>query len=181
MTCVVIFLQFKIVSNFSFPPSLSPFFPFFSSFLAALRHMEFPGQGSDPSCSCDLRCRCSSASVLGQGSNLRPRAPEMPLFPLHHSRNSSNFSSLRRRLFTGTLFRFWILEEFPKIIVSYNFIVVRKNTVHGFYWDSWSRIMVHLGKCFMCTWRKYVYCCWVECYINVKLVNNVQVFCIFAD
>ena len=29
---------------------------FFFSFLATTWHMEFPGQGSDPSCSCDLRC-----------------------------------------------------------------------------------------------------------------------------
>lgn len=28
----------------------------FNSFLAALRHVEFLGQGSDPSCSCDLSC-----------------------------------------------------------------------------------------------------------------------------
>ena len=30
------------------------FFFFFSSFLATSRHMEFRGQGSDPSCSCGL-------------------------------------------------------------------------------------------------------------------------------
>ena len=31
------------------------------SFLAALQHMEFPGQGLDPSCSCDVCCSCGHA------------------------------------------------------------------------------------------------------------------------
>ena len=36
----------------------------FISFLASPWHMEFLGQGSDLSCSCDLSCRCSNASSL---------------------------------------------------------------------------------------------------------------------
>ena len=40
------------------------FFFFFFSFLAALRHMEFPGQGSDPSHICSLHCSCSNARSL---------------------------------------------------------------------------------------------------------------------
>ena len=36
------------------------FFPFFF-FLATWRHMEFLGQGSDPSCSCDLHYSCGNA------------------------------------------------------------------------------------------------------------------------
>ena len=34
------------------------------SFLAAPRHMEFPGQGSDPSRCCDLSCRCGNARAF---------------------------------------------------------------------------------------------------------------------
>ena len=37
---------------------------FFFSFLAALWHMEFPGHGSDPSCSVDLIFSCSNARPL---------------------------------------------------------------------------------------------------------------------
>ena len=33
-------------------------------FLATLQHMEFPGQRSDPSHSCDLSCSCGSARSL---------------------------------------------------------------------------------------------------------------------
>ena len=36
-------------------------FCFCFSFSAALRHMEFPGQGSDPSYSCNLRHSCGHA------------------------------------------------------------------------------------------------------------------------
>ena len=53
---------------------------FFCFFLAALWHMEFPGQGSDPSPSCHLLHSCYSharslfhCTVLGQGLNLDPR------------------------------------------------------------------------------------------------------------
>ena len=36
-------------------------FVVFFPFLVTLRHMEFPGQGSDLSCSCDLCCSCGIA------------------------------------------------------------------------------------------------------------------------
>ena len=64
-----------------------------SSFLATPWHTEFPGQGSDPSCSCDLHPNCGNAGSLihcaSWGSNLRPSAPKMPSILLHHLRNSS--------------------------------------------------------------------------------------------
>ena len=70
-------------------------FTYFSFFLAAPWHMEFLGQGSDLSCSCDLDHSCSNARSLthcaGQGSNLHPSAPETPLIPVHHSGNSFVF------------------------------------------------------------------------------------------
>ena len=60
--------------------------------MAAPWHMEFPGQGSDLGCSCDLHCSCGKTGSLthcaGRGSNLPPRTPETPLIPLHHSGNS---------------------------------------------------------------------------------------------
>ena len=37
---------------------------FFSPFLAAPWHMEFPGQESDPSCSCDLSHSCNNTRSL---------------------------------------------------------------------------------------------------------------------
>ena len=43
-----------VVSGYSIRQYRQNFF--FFSFLATPWHMEFPGQGSDPSCSCDLRC-----------------------------------------------------------------------------------------------------------------------------
>ena len=67
---------------------------FFSS-IPSLQHMEFPGQGSDPSCSCNLHlCHsCSNARSFnplcpGPGLNLRPAAAEMSVILLHHSWNS---------------------------------------------------------------------------------------------
>ena len=66
----------------------------FSSFLATLWHMKFPGQGSDLSCSFNLCHSCrnteSQPTALGWGLNPRPSAPETPQIPLHCSRNSSN-------------------------------------------------------------------------------------------
>ena len=52
---------------------------FFFSFLATPWHMEFPGQGSDLSHSCDLCHSCSNAGSLTHhdqagGTNLRPKA-----------------------------------------------------------------------------------------------------------
>ena len=54
---------------------------FFFFFLAAPRPMEFPGQGSDPSRSHDLRHRCGNTGSLTthcncDGSNLRHSSPK---------------------------------------------------------------------------------------------------------
>ena len=66
-------------------------------FLATLQHVEFPGQGSDSSHSCDLY-QLSSPTVLGWGSNLRPGAAERSRpIPLHHRGNCS-FSFAERIL-----------------------------------------------------------------------------------
>ena len=54
--------------------------------------MEFPGQGSDPSHSCNLRCSWGPDPLTHRarpGSNLRPGAAEMAPIPLPHSGNSS--------------------------------------------------------------------------------------------
>ena len=68
---------------------------FFFSFLATPRHMEFPGQGSDPSHSCYLNCSFSNAGSLthcaGLGSNPHCSTPKMPPIPLWHSRNSPKY------------------------------------------------------------------------------------------
>ena len=50
----------------SYPSS----FCHFLSFLAVLRRMEFPGQGSEPSCSCHLHCSCSDAGSLAHCAGL---------------------------------------------------------------------------------------------------------------
>ena len=44
---------------------------FFPPFLATPRHKEFPGQGSDRSCSCNLCHSCSSVGSLTQCAGLR--------------------------------------------------------------------------------------------------------------
>lgn len=78
---------------------------FFFFFLADLQHVEFPGQGSDPSWSCNL---CHSRSNVGfpnplclclpRGSNLCLGAVETPPIPSCHSGNSS------RMVLIGTLY-----------------------------------------------------------------------------
>lgn len=60
----------------------------FSSFLASLRHMKFPGQGSDSSLSHNP----------SQGSNPHPSAPNMPLILLNHSGNSWNSLLIQQKL-----------------------------------------------------------------------------------
>ena len=68
---------------------------FFFFFLAAPQPMEFLGQGSDLSHSCNLSCSYSNTGSLthraglGQGSNPSPRAPKMLLIPLRSSGNSA--------------------------------------------------------------------------------------------
>ena len=48
----------------------------FVCFLATLRHMEFPGQGWEPSHGCNLRCSCSNAGSLTHcaGLGIEPRS-----------------------------------------------------------------------------------------------------------
>ena len=80
---------------FSFLPS-SLFLSFllsFSFFLAALWHMEVPRPGirSEPYWQPTPKlCQhwMLKPTVPSRGLNLHPRAPEMPLTPLHHSGNS---------------------------------------------------------------------------------------------
>ena len=58
-------------------------------------HREFPGQGSDRSCSCSLHHSCGTAGSLthcaggGGGRNLHPSAPKTTPPPLRHSGNST--------------------------------------------------------------------------------------------
>ena len=62
---------------------------FFLFFLAALPHMEFPGQGSALSHGCDLCRSCNNTRSLTQRLNLCPNAPETLLILLCHSRNAT--------------------------------------------------------------------------------------------
>ena len=63
---------------------------FFFSFLATLRHVEFPGQGVDLSCRCNLCCRCSTSGSFNTlcPMKLRPGAAETLPILLCHSANS---------------------------------------------------------------------------------------------
>ena len=88
-----ILLLFSSYLYLSFLPLFS-FFPF--PFLAVLRHMEFLGQGSDPSCSCELLCSCGKLGSFNPlcwagGWNLHPGAAEMLPIPLCHSGNFTPF------------------------------------------------------------------------------------------
>ena len=71
---------------------------FLFHFLAALRHMEFPGQGSDPSHSHGLGHSCGNARSLthcvGPGIEPAIQHSKRLLIPLHHSRNSSIMLSI---------------------------------------------------------------------------------------
>ena len=62
----------------------------FFSFLAALQHREFPGQGSDLNPGCNLSHSCRNARSLTHcarpEANLHPSAPKMLPIPPHHSR-----------------------------------------------------------------------------------------------
>ena len=63
------------------------------SFLATLGHMEFLGQGSDASHSCDPLCSGGNAGSFNllwcQAGDWSPGTAEMLPIPLHHSGNSS--------------------------------------------------------------------------------------------
>ena len=90
-------LAFQLAIFFlPFPPSfLSLFLSLCLSFFFIFGHqnMEFLGQGSDPSHSCDLIHSYgnpeSLTTVRGQGSNLCPSAPKRPLVPLSHIGSAS--------------------------------------------------------------------------------------------
>ena len=92
----------QVLSSVSWPTSPSAPWGIYSLihifffFLAALRHMEFPGQGSDLSHSVDLSHSCSNTGSLTHCAGLgnpHPSAPKMPPIWLRHSGNSS-FSCL---------------------------------------------------------------------------------------
>ena len=92
------------------PPHPPPFF-----FLAASWHMEFSGQGSDLSCSCNLQgqlgqCWILQPIVLGWGWNLRPGTAEM--LPIHCATAGSpeTFSCLSFLSFFLFFFFFEFLE-----------------------------------------------------------------------
>ena len=65
----------------------------FFFFLADPQHMELPGQGSDPSHSCDLCCRRSNVRSLihcaGPGIEPASQHSETPRILLHRSGNSN--------------------------------------------------------------------------------------------
>ena len=74
---------------FFFLPSFLPSFSNFPSILAASQHVEFPGQGSDLSCSCDPCC-CGNARSLAHCAMLEIEpAFQRTGIPSHHSRNAT--------------------------------------------------------------------------------------------
>ena len=80
----------------------------FFSFLASPWHMEFLGQGSDPSHSCGTYTTSFNPTVPGQGSILCPGAAETPPIPLHHSRNSHSPLFIRALNWKNPWTREWI-------------------------------------------------------------------------
>ena len=82
------------------PPLISPmpvgflmFFFYSFSFFGHPQHMEFPGQGSDPSCSCNLYHSCGSAGSFNcAGPRIKPVSwcctdaanPFVPQWELHY-------------------------------------------------------------------------------------------------
>lgn len=80
-------------SSFPIPKKLPYFFSFFLFSLAAPRHMEIPGQGSDLSSSLNLCCSLSNAgsltgSLTGSWSPLYPCTPKMLSILSYRSGNS---------------------------------------------------------------------------------------------
>ena len=66
-------------------------------FLAAPQHMEFPGQESDPSHSCDLSHSSNAGSLTHwDGLGIKPASQdaEMPPIPFHHSGTPVNLKIL---------------------------------------------------------------------------------------
>ena len=61
-------------------------------FLANLRHMDFLGQGSDPSCSCELSLSCGNAGSL-------THCDKMGIIPSsQHSQDTTNPNAPQRKL-----------------------------------------------------------------------------------
>ena len=92
-----------------FPGSFEKWKLFLFFLLAAPWHMEFLGQASDPSCSCDLSRNCSNTRSLTHCARLDikpasqgPQDNKMPPVLLHHSGNSEGCyfwqSSLSKKL-----------------------------------------------------------------------------------
>ena len=79
---------------------------YFSFFGHPTRHMELPGQGSDPSLICNLSHSCGNSGSIahcagpGPELNLHPGASKTLPIPLRHSRNSrcKIFDTLERQL-----------------------------------------------------------------------------------
>ena len=89
------------------PPLLPPPPPHPSSFflfLATPQRMEFPGQGSDPSCSCNLSHSCGNTRSLTHcarpGIKPASQCSQDPLIMLHRSGNSKTGASNRRKIVT---------------------------------------------------------------------------------
>lgn len=94
------------------------------SFLSALRHMEVPGQESDPSCSCDLRHSCSNVgsstplSRAGDGTHvLVLQRCRRSAIALRHSRSSPWGFLSRSLVIERNLGNVW--EGFSVIIFTY--------------------------------------------------------------
>jgi len=98
-------------------------------------HMEFLGQGSDSSRSCNLRHSSRNAGSLNalcwaRESNLCPGAAEMPPMPLHHSGNYKAKYFLKRIP--------WNLEVF----MTHNGLqkafrsIQKKNPIYKWLWPS---------------------------------------------
>lgn len=84
-------IQHRLNTHFSFPGFLMVHSFFFLS-QPRLWHVEFPGQGLNLRCSCNLTAVATldaSSIAQGQGSNLRSGAAETLLITLCPSRNST--------------------------------------------------------------------------------------------
>ena len=87
--------------------------PFFSSFLAIHKHMEFPGQGSDLSCSCDLRCSCCNAGSFNPLCQARDRTCILAL-QRHHQYHCTTLGTLhlhfRSKITISHSWHVWVPE-----------------------------------------------------------------------
>ena len=79
--------------SWSLGPETVSCWTFCCSLLAALRHLEFLGQGPDLSHRLDLSRSCGTEP--GQGSNLHPSSPKTPPILLRHSGDPWTFFTVR--------------------------------------------------------------------------------------